>query len=287
MRNSYRTPSSDEEWSSDNDSDGIYVNNRRKHMREDSPMELNGTTKMLLDINGVLHYDTTLDPGNPSAASDKIRTKRCRISLMASDLVLVNQDGLHPKLASDLYTFNNGFVEVKESPVAGYGCFAVRDLDPQTPILVERELFCARPYNLAEKLGALTEEQMKAYDSLHWHMNTPSDDIRKAIWRTNHFAVKGGGSVFLVAARFNHACNDRNNVEYSFDFSKRCMAFVTTKKVSAGEELFIRYGSNPVHLLEVWGFRCKCGGCAGVPEDDDKDASPRAGQLHENDDWTA
>jgi SET domain-containing protein len=72
--------------------------------------------------------------------------------------------------------------------------------------------------------------------------------------------------VFLVASRFNHACADRNNVEYSYDNKKNCMLFVTTDKIKAGDELFIRYGADPRHLFINWGFRCKCGGCRGISD---------------------
>lgn len=90
-------------------------------------------------------------------------------------------------LAIWLEGFSNGFLEIKKSPVSGYGAFAARDLDPLTPILLERELFNANSFNLYQKLDALTEEQRKAYCALHGHKRTPSEDIRAAIWRTNRY----------------------------------------------------------------------------------------------------
>lgn len=83
--------------------------------------------------------------------------------------------------------FSNGLLEIKKSPVSGYGAFAVRDLEPFTPVLLERELFNANSFTLYQKLDALTEEQRKAYRTLHGHMRTPSEDIRAAIWRTNRY----------------------------------------------------------------------------------------------------
>lgn len=89
------------------------------------------------------------------------------------------------------------------------------------------------------------------------------------LWfRCSRFSISGRGSIFLVASRFNHACNDRNNVDYSCDHDKKCMAFVTKKRVESGSELFIQYGIGPTHLFATWGFRCACGGCAGISEDD-------------------
>ncbi|KAI0190913.1 hypothetical protein EV127DRAFT_429277 [Xylaria flabelliformis] len=84
------------------------------------------------------------------------------------------------------------------------------------------------------------------------------------------FSVGRGGSVFLIASRFNHACKGRNNVDYSYDKAKKCMVLATKEKVTAGSELFIRYGSNPQHLFSTWGFRCSCGGCAGISEEECK-----------------
>lgn len=142
---------------------------------------------------------------------DKVRTTLGTISLSSSKLAILNSDGLQPKLASDLgqlrksedaqnvsvhlltyacdwlEAFSNGFLEIKKSPISGFGAFAVRDLEPFTPILIERELFNANSFNLYQKLDALTEEQRKAYRTLHGHMRTPSEDIRAAIWRTNRY----------------------------------------------------------------------------------------------------
>ncbi|KAJ8124179.1 hypothetical protein ONZ43_g32 [Nemania bipapillata] len=188
----------------------------------------------------------------------KVRTSLGTIDLSTSKLAILNSDGLQPKLASDL----------------GYGAFAVCDLEPYTPILLERELFNANSYDLYKKIDSLTAEQRKAYYNLHGHKRRETEDICAAIWRTNRFSARPGGSVFLVASRFNHACYQRDNVDYSFDKVKRCMVFVTKKKISAGSELFIRYGSDPQHLYATWGFRCTCGGCPGLSEAESKAIKP-------------
>ncbi|KAI2638564.1 hypothetical protein GGS21DRAFT_508928 [Xylaria nigripes] len=206
-------------------------------------------------------------------------------SLSKSSLIIMNHDGLQPKSASELETFKNAFMEIKKSPVSGYGCFAVRDLKPDTPILVERELFNASSFSLYKSLDDLTEEQRKAYHRLHGHRKTPAEDIRTAIWNTNNFVVRGKGSVFLLASRFNHACNHRNNVEYSYDHAKKCMAFVTKQDVKAGDELFIRYGNDPIHLFEIWGFQCKCGACPGTGKKNKKASKPV--EWYDDHGWTS
>jgi hypothetical protein len=69
--------------------------------------------------------------------------------------------------------------------------------------------------------------------------------------------------MFLVGSRFNHAC--RPNVQYHYDKDGKAMLFTTKSKVRAGQELFIRYTSDPEKMFVVWGFRCECGICRGAP----------------------
>ncbi|KAI0467214.1 hypothetical protein F4859DRAFT_506986 [Xylaria cf. heliscus] len=240
----------------------------RKTKYEDRLTRL-GYVERLPDIDGKRHYRIELEI-DKLIEEDKVRTELGTINLSSSPLAILNSDGLQPKLVSDLEAFNNGFLEVKSSPVSGYGAFAVRDLEPYTTILLERELFNANSFDLYEKLEALTEEQKKAYYNLYGHRRSSSEDIRAAIWRTNRFSVGLRGSVFLIASRFNHACRGRNNVDYSYDRNKRCMVFATKQKVFAGSELFIRYGGDPQHLFRTWGFCCSCGACRGISEDDCK-----------------
>ncbi|KAI3324501.1 hypothetical protein HD806DRAFT_533963 [Xylariaceae sp. AK1471] len=273
-------------------SDTVYIEKPKKPKYEDRLTRL-GYVERLPDLDGVRHYRLELSV-DKLIEENTIRTVLRTFKLSDSNLVIINRDGLQPKLASDLGTFfyspqlvifhllihgsldnfNNGFFEVKKSAISGYGAFAVRDLDPYTPILVERELFNANSFDLYNKLDTLTEEQKKAFHRLHGHKRTPSEDVRAAIWHTNSFSVSPGGSLFLVASRFNHACKERNNVEYSYDYDKKCMAFVTKEKVSAGSELFIRYSNDPNHLFATWGFCCACGGCKGISEDDCKAIGP-------------
>ncbi|KAI1129242.1 hypothetical protein F5Y10DRAFT_291325 [Nemania abortiva] len=222
-----------------------------------------GYVERLPDIQGRRHYRIELAI-DKLIEENKVRTALGTINLSSSELAILNSDGLQPKLASDLDSFHNGFLEVKKSPVSGYGVFAARDLEPYTPILMERELFNANSFNLYQKLEDLTDEQKKAYHNLHGHKRRSSEDDCAAIWRTNRFSIAGGSSVFLVASRFNHACKTRNNVDYSYDSTKRCMVFVTKGKVAAGDELFISYSSDPRDLYTTWGFQCACGGCTGT-----------------------
>ncbi|KAI0200852.1 hypothetical protein F4808DRAFT_470069 [Astrocystis sublimbata] len=223
----------------------------------------------LPDLDGVRRYHVELDI-DKKLEDGKVRTSLGVVDLPTSQLTLLNSNGLQPEQASTLMNFNNGLIEIKSSLLSGYGVFAVCDLEPYTTILLECELFNANNHTLYQKLDELTEEQLKAYNALYGHVRTPSEDMRTAIWRTNRFSASGGGSVFLVASRFNHACKGRNNVDYAYDKRKKCMVFATKERVTAGSELFIRYGSDPLFLYATWGFRCTCGGCKGVTEEDCK-----------------
>ncbi|KAI1153156.1 hypothetical protein F4825DRAFT_474938 [Nemania diffusa] len=268
MKNVHRGPYDSGSDGERSDDETIYLDTSRKTKFEDRLTRL-GYVERLPDIEGKRHYRIELEI-DKSIEEGKVRTSLGIINLSSSKLAILNNDGLQPKLASDLEAFNNGFLEIKKSPVSGYGAFAVCDLEPYTPILLERELFSANAFDLYKKLDSLTEEQRKAYYNLYGHKRIDSEDISAAIWRTNRFYVSSGSSVFLVSSRFNHACNHRNNVDYAYDGAKKCMVFMTKTKILAGSELFIRYGSDPQHLYATWGFRCACGGCAGISEADCK-----------------
>lgn len=148
--------------------------------------------------------------GDELSDEDKIYTRYGIFKLSEVNLEILNSDGLAPKLASDLGTyiimtpipalsslcsflltnyisecFNNGFFEVKKSPIAGYGAFAVKDIEANTPILLERELFHAHANTLVETIEALTDEQKKAYHTLHGYKRSPDQDMDAAIWETN------------------------------------------------------------------------------------------------------
>ncbi|KAJ2985331.1 hypothetical protein NUW58_g5591 [Xylaria curta] len=185
VMDAYREPYDGESDDGSADCESIYLDTTRKPKYEDRLTRL-GFVERLPDIEGMRHYRIELDI-DKIIEEDKVRTGLGTITLSSSGLTILNHDGLQPKLASDLKNFNNGFLEVKESPVSGYGVFATRDLEPYMYILLERELFNANAFDLYQKLEALTEEQVKAYHTLHGHMRSSSEDIRAAIWRTNRY----------------------------------------------------------------------------------------------------
>ena len=75
--------------------------------------------------------------------------------------------------------------------------------------------------------------------------------------------------VFEIASRFNHACKPKLNVMYNFDTRRDIMVFtVVADVVRAGDELLVCYGAQPLQLYETYGFRCCCGGCLGVSDEE-------------------
>ncbi|KAH8163112.1 hypothetical protein CIB48_g5140 [Xylaria polymorpha] len=269
-RESYEEVGSDGECSDD---ESICLDTSKKTKRYEDRITRLGYVERLPDIDGKRHYRIELGIDKLIEA-DKVRTQLGTITLSSSGLAILNSDGLQPKLASDLDAFNNGFLEIKRSPVSGYGVFAVRDLEPGTAILLERELFNANTFDLYQKLDALTEEQKKAYDNLHGHMRSATEDIRAAIWRTNRFSIGRGGSVFLVASRFNHACRGRNNVNYSYDNKKKVHGFRNRAEGLQWERaihpIWERPATPPFYLgvsLHLWWLRGNLRGrLQGYPE---------------------
>ncbi|KAK8072031.1 set 5 [Apiospora saccharicola] len=168
--------------------------------------------------------------------------------------------------------FSNKYFEVRKSELAGYGAFARLDLTYGQKILVEPELFHADSVSLYDEFDMLSDGSKKAFKRMAAHCPTSGFDEVTSIFRTNSFNVGGGqAGIFLVAARFNHACANRNNVSYKFNDDKngkRRITFETTKHIPAGTELTITYGSCPEELYSQWGFVCMCGGCKPLSDED-------------------
>ncbi|KAK7914300.1 hypothetical protein PG985_012003 [Apiospora marii] len=169
--------------------------------------------------------------------------------------------------------FSNKFFEIRKSDLAGYGAFARKDLKLGQKILVEPELFHADSVTLYDEYDLLSDGSRKAFKRMAAHCPTAGFDEVTSIFRTNSFNVGAGqAGIFLVAARFNHACNPRNNVSYKFDNKhdggKRRITFTMTRDVPAGTELTITYGSCREELYCQWGFVCQCGGCVPLSDED-------------------
>ncbi|CAJ2500240.1 Uu.00g030930.m01.CDS01 [Anthostomella pinea] len=180
---------------------------------------------------------------------------------------IINMDGRWPQSCKDPERFRNGSFEVKKSPISGFGVFAIRDLLPYETVLVEKQAFVANATDLYDQIDNLTPEQEKAFRRLVAFERNPMEDRTAALFKTNSFNVPGGGALFLLGSRFNHACRSRNNVEYRIDL-KGLICFTTKKTVPAGTELTIRYAAQSYDLFRAWGFRCTCGGCTPITDEE-------------------
>ncbi|KAM3494478.1 hypothetical protein MY3957_002201 [Beauveria namnaoensis] len=159
---------------------------------------------------------------------------------------------------------------VRPSPTGGMGAFATRVLLPNEIILEETPLFTSTRGDSIFKAFARASRKrqkkaMKLHASSHFKPGTPH---LQAIWDTNSPSEAG---LFPLAARFNHACEPANNVHYAYDAAKRRMRFWVAPEgggVAEGQELTICYGrgKTPDLLYRWYGFRCGCGACEGVSE---------------------
>ncbi|KAM3555301.1 hypothetical protein MY1884_005663 [Beauveria asiatica] len=164
---------------------------------------------------------------------------------------------------------------VRPSPTGGMGAFATRRLLPDEIILEEAPLLTSsRGSSIFEAYARASRKRqkkaMKLHASRHFKPGTP---YLQAIWDTNSFAISPlEAGLFPLAARFNHACEPANNVHYAYDATRRRMRFWVAPEggggVAEGEELTICYGrgKTPGLLYRWYGFRCGCGACEGVSE---------------------
>ncbi|KAM5342839.1 hypothetical protein ACJ41O_013805 [Fusarium nematophilum] len=170
--------------------------------------------------------------------------------------------------------FRNDHFSVAQSTIAGWGAFAERDLKYGDRILVERPLLEADADSLFKEFKTLGPREREVALSLHVNENCkPGTPRLLAVWTTNCFSIGPGGraGLFPIASRFNHSCHPRNNICYTFNpVTGTLDMFVKAETIPAGHELTITYGikRTPLDLFCRYGFRCRCGACPGLVEDD-------------------
>ncbi|EFQ31899.1 uncharacterized protein GLRG_07043 [Colletotrichum graminicola M1.001] len=176
--------------------------------------------------------------------------------------------------------FANEFFEIRRSPTAGWGAFAVKTLSRGDQILVEKALYHATHENVTSSVQDLPEKERAIANDMFAYYSRDGETLQEAIWSTNSFvsrlptkssagAVNGirPGSqdvagLFPVAGRFNHSCFPK----VSFRFRPEHDALVFTVRdwiIEAGDELTISYGKDPSVLYYKYGFGCECGYCRG------------------------
>jgi hypothetical protein len=59
------------------------------------------------------------------------------------------------------------------------------------------------------------------------------------------------------------------NVQYVFDDERGVLSLTICQDVvPAGTELLLNYGGSPIDLYTTYGFRCACGGCTPLTDED-------------------
>ncbi|KAL0465390.1 hypothetical protein QR685DRAFT_508115 [Neurospora intermedia] len=178
----------------------------------------------------------------------------------------------------EYHSYPNNF-QVRLSRYGGFGTFATRDLKMGEVILIEKPLLrTPRDGFYTEFLKLSKEDQakfMQLYTPPGEYTSLDGSDCNhiRAILKANSFAINPYSSdiisVYNVTSRLNHACRSVANVLFDFDFpDPESITLTISKPVKAGSELFISYGGSPLSLYERYGFRCCCGGCEGVTDQD-------------------
>ncbi|KAI2472603.1 SET domain-containing protein [Annulohypoxylon bovei var. microspora] len=164
--------------------------------------------------------------------------------------------------------YSNQYLEVKKSKLGGNGVFSKIDLKRGQLILAERPTIAACPNSLYDELDKLAPEVRAAFLRMHSHKRSADQEDRQAIFLTNAFVIQEVSCIYLIGARFNHACQYIQSVEYRIA-PGRVIEFRMMNDVPAGTELTISYGPlSPRQLYSMWGFRCACGGCTPISDEE-------------------
>ncbi|EWG50162.1 hypothetical protein FVEG_16600 [Fusarium verticillioides 7600] len=180
---------------------------------------------------------------------------------------------LTPSATTDVL-FRNEFFIIRRSLIAGWGAFAAKDLEAGDKILVERPLFTADNNTLYKEFDKLDQASQDIALGLHANSHCKFQSI-KAVWTTNCFStgVWDEAGLFPIASRFNHKCHPRQAVKYHYNKAGEVLEMeVKANIIKEGEELTISYGCGltPADLFYRYGFRCRCGGCSGWTEEDER-----------------
>ncbi|KYK55385.1 SET domain protein [Drechmeria coniospora] len=211
--------------------------------------------------------------------NELVRSSKVGADLSGLDYVYGSLQATEPQLPpvvlknSATPLFENDFIKVARSNIAGLGVFAAKTLKYGQSILRERPLFEADESCLFQNFGKLDPQARKVALSLYANeLVKPGTPKIQAVWATNCFTVGGRqAGLFPIAARFNHACFPAQNVDFQFDPMLRCLVLtVCVPEIEAGQELRINYGKDrtPRELYITYGFRCQCGSCPGFDERD-------------------
>ncbi|KAK2017175.1 SET domain-containing protein [Colletotrichum eremochloae] len=232
------------------------------------------------------HHHTLLSPGAGSSNScsnsdgsvaNPLSDIDDSVSLVPAGLPLLTLDGSNGTIERSVI-FANEFFEIRRSPTAGWGAFAIKKLRRGDQILVEKALYHAKHENVTCSVQALPEKERAVANDMFAHYSRDGETLEEAIWSTNSFVsrlpIKSDArgvtglrpgyvaGLFPVAGRFNHSCFPK--VRFRFRPEHDALVFtVRDWVVEAGDELTISYGKDPSVLYYKYGFGCQCGHCRG------------------------
>jgi hypothetical protein len=173
---------------------------------------------------------------------------------------------------------------VRSSDGKGLGLFAAHDMDVGDIVIREIPPIKISPPDIVKGSGypmsAVTQLVRKEFEalsrteqdevmSLTYHA-TPHDEATMdklgIIFRTNAYNSGSQIGLFPKIARINHSCRPNASYYWSEKLNKRIV--YATRKIEAGEEVFVSY--IPLLLaqrerqkhLDRYGFRCTCSACA-------------------------
>lgn len=173
---------------------------------------------------------------------------------------------------------------VEPSHGRGLGVFALHDLDigdvimRETPVikisLSEVVKGGGYPMDVVSKLvhdefNVLSPSAQEEVLALTYYTNPgenlPSDPLGN-IFRTNAYNTGDKVGLFPRIARINHSCRPNTSYYWNEKLNKRIV--YATRKIKAGEELFVSYISlllsreDRQKQLDRYGFKCQCEACA-------------------------
>ncbi|KAB5549972.1 hypothetical protein GE09DRAFT_938042, partial [Coniochaeta sp. 2T2.1] len=169
----------------------------------------------------------------------------------------------------DCIWWRNDYFIIKESALGGLGAFAAIDLDEGATILEELPLLRTNIWDVHNQFESLNDEDRELLFSLHKYHPNPEAHVFDKIRKANSFRVTDGVTMYSVTSRFNHACLPVRNVSYEIDERRGGKITLTMlQDVAKGTELTICYGGTPESLLKNFGFRCQCGGCTPLTDEE-------------------
>lgn len=83
--------------------------------------------------------------------------------------------------------FSNEFFEIRRSPTAGWGAFAIRKLHMGDQILVEKALYHAIHEDVTQTVRQLPEKERLIANDLHAHFSREGGTWEEAVWSTNAY----------------------------------------------------------------------------------------------------